>query len=72
MTTRTFMARHDGRCPECGDDFTEGDLLRWSIEDRVIHADCDDTRLRAMLEPADVCPSCFIAKPKSGRCDTCD
>lgn len=61
---RTFTAKHDGRCAECGDVIQAGDLLAWDIAGRAVHTDCGNTR-----KAGPTCPVCFIEKATSGACD---
>lgn len=44
---RPFLARYDGRCPECHDRIYAGeDMLVYNDDDEVIHAGCYDGELR--------------------------
>lgn len=68
----TIMARYSGTCPECGERWQPGDLIRSEGEIDPIrrltvwqHAHCPDTT-SARNQP--VCPTCWLTHP-IGACD---
>lgn len=42
MKRRSFVARYDGRCVECGDRIAEGVDEIVMTDDGAIHLECDD------------------------------
>lgn len=60
---KSFTAKYDGRCAECGDTIQAGDILCWDIAGAAIHTDCGKPETAAV-----VCPVCFIAKALNGEC----
>lgn len=60
----TLAARYGGECPECGEQWQPGDLIRSDI-DGWQHAVCPDTP-PARTNP--VCQVCWLTHPE-GACD---
>lgn len=61
----TIQARYSGMCPECGDAWKPGDLIR-ADEDRAWkHAVCPDA-VPASIHP--VCTTCWL-EHAPGECD---
>ena len=71
----TIMARYSGICPECGERWQPGDLIRsvadWDGSNVWTHATCPKPELDRLLEvrPGEVsCRACFLIHPE-GECD---
>lgn len=57
----TLPARYSGVCPECGDRWQPGDLIRADEDRQWKHAVCpDDTD---DLAHGEVCDRCWLTKP---------
>jgi len=62
----TLMARYSGECPECGERWQPGELIR-ADEDRTWkHAVCPDAVPERPDHPG--CDVCWLAHPE-GACD---
>lgn len=62
----TLMARYSGVCPECGEGWQPGDMIRADEDQQWKHAVCPDPLAVAPGET--VCPTCFLVHPE-GACD---
>lgn len=67
----TLQARYSGTCPECGDRWQPGDLIRSQAvgaerHEFWMHAVCPDDD--PLDSPHPVCPSCWLTHPE-GACD---
>lgn len=63
--SRTFVARHARyKVPCCNAPIVEGDLVRYTDDDDLVHADHDNLHAHLPTEKPDViCPTCSLAKP---------
>lgn len=66
----TIQARYSGTCPECGDRWQPGDLIRAEAAQpgespTWQHAVCPESV--ESLE-GDVCPRCFLRRSLTGEC----
>ena len=70
-------ARYSGVCPECGERWQPGDLIRSDQLNDVglslwTHAVCPDAAIDALMAPARTggvsCATCFLIHPE-GACD---
>jgi len=71
----TIMARYSGVCPECGERWQPGDLIRSQAvgaehHEFWMHASCPNPELdRLLVQPGEVsCRACFLIHPE-GECD---
>jgi len=67
----TIMARYSGVCPECGERWQPGDLIRaqmgdYGVIDHWQHAVCPDPITDGLIGTA--CPVCWLVHPE-GECD---
>ncbi|VXB83114.1 conserved hypothetical protein [Aeromicrobium sp. 9AM] len=62
----TLMARYSGECPECGERWSAGDLIRADEDKAWKHAVCPTPRPTAAP-----CASCFQIPAANGACG-CD
>lgn len=69
--SRAFEARYPGRCAACPEPIEPRDLLVYDDDGAVIHAGCRVVEPRP-ARPVRVCPTCMVALPATGLCDTCD
>lgn len=65
--SKTFIAKYDGRCGDCGGDIEAGVDEVTFIEGDLTHVIC----LGDTAPAAEICRRCFIAMPVTGVCD-CD
>ena len=65
----TIQARYSGVCPECGERWQPGDLIRADGDGAWKHAVCPDDKLAASIRPGEVaCQDCWLIHPE-GECD---
>ena len=73
----SIPARYSGVCPDCGERWQPGDLIRSDGRERDgvpiwMHAVCPDPIIDALMaraRPGEVsCPTCFLIHPE-GACD---
>lgn len=73
----SIPARYSGVCPDCGERWQPGDLIRSDQLNDVgmalwTHAACPDPIVDALMAPARTgevsCPACFLIHPE-GACD---
>lgn len=68
----SIPARYPGLCPECGERWQPGDLIRGEtsrdLRDKTVtwrHAVCPEAVEKM---EGDVCPVCFLRRSLSGEC----
>ena len=70
----TIPARYSGMCPDCGERWQPGDLIRTDQLNDVglalwTHATCPDVPDISAVRPGEViCTDCWLIHPK-GECD---
>ena len=70
----SIQARWSGQCPECGERWQPGDLIRpvivgYEHVQRWVHAVCPDALDPSVLRPGEtVCTDCWLVHPKGGEC----
>ena len=69
----TLMARFSGTCPECGERWQPGDLIRADNDEPGTpttwrHAVCPDDALDVLAAAHPICPTCWLDHPE-GACD---
>ena len=70
----SILARYSGYCPECGERWQPGDLIRSDDRDPNglpiwIHAACPDVPDADSLRPGETaCPACWLVHPKGVEC----
>ena len=71
----TIQARYSGVCPECGERWQPGDLIRSDDHDTDClpiwtHAACPDMPDPTTINPGEqVCPDCWLIHPLTADCD---
>lgn len=70
----TIQARYSGVCPECGERWQPGDLIRSQAvgaehHEYWMHAVCPNDKLAASIRPGEVvCQDCWLVHPKGVEC----
>ena len=70
----SIRARYSGVCPECGERWQPGDLIRSVVVgpehvERWVHATCPAIPDAAAVRPGEtVCPNCWLVHPKGVEC----
>ena len=70
----TIQARYSGVCPECGERWQPGDLIRSVVVgpehvERWVHDTCPDVPDPDAIRPGEtVCTTCWLVHPKGVEC----
>jgi len=60
----SFLAKYSGVCAACDERFPVEAEVEYDTDGDLVHVDCPTL----IHPPREICPSCFMELPVSGRC----